>query len=389
MLKNEVLLIFGEDYGRHPHCLEHVINELLPYNTVLWIETIGMRSPRFTFYDFKRILQIIAKWIFSPRGRSSERYKDNLKILAPVMLPFTDWKIVRRINQIFATRKIKHEIKKRGLANPILITSLPSACDFAKKIEEKLTVYYCVDEFSLWPGIPFERVKSMENELIKKSDLIFATSSCLAESKKTIGKKTHLLTHGVNVNHFNLSSLPKKNRQRNKICYFGLIDERCDQELIAFIAQSLPDCLITIIGEVVARDTSFLRQHTNVIFEKRVGYDLLPTRIQDQDYFILPYCINELTNNINPSKIKEYLATGKPVISTALPEVIKLSDFLYIAENKEHFVKLLVHLMTGKLSYSSEPTLMYLKNNESWTAKASYFSDTIQNAILCNELIMK
>ena len=390
MLNNEILLVFGEDYGRHPHCLEHIINELLPNNTVLWIETIGMRSPRFSLYDMQRSLQILAKWIFGRKKTSAKDLDKNLKIIAPVMLPFTSLRAIRKINQVFTARKIKQEIKKRGLARPIFITSIPGVCDFAKKFQEKLTVYYCVDEFSLWPGIPHARVKMMEEELMSKSDIIFATSSALADSKKASGKETYLLTHGVDVKHFELNeTFYTANIWKKRICYFGLIDERCDQKLIAFLAHSLPDCLFTIIGEVTVADTFFLKKHSNVCFERRVSYEALPAKIKDQDYFILPYHINELTNNINPLKIKEYLATGRPVISTPLPEVVKLAKFLYVAGNQNDFVKIIKGLMSGEFIYSSSPTLQYLEDHETWKAKAAYFCQKMNKAILTKELSMQ
>ncbi|MBI2521713.1 MAG: glycosyltransferase [Bdellovibrio sp.] len=388
MMKNELLLVFGEDFGRHPHCLEHIIKELMPLNTVFWIETIGMRSPNFSFYDVKRILQLIYKWTLNRGKKNVNKANRNLKIIAPPMLPFTSWKLVRKINLFSVRRKIDKEIKRMGLSAPIVITSIPSACDFVKLFKEKLTVYYCVDEFSLWPGIPQDRVKRMERELIAKSDLIFATSSSLVRSKNSIGRETHLLTHGVDVNHFSLKIIKNKKKQK-KICYFGLIDERCDQKLIAFIAEALPECTITIIGEVVVPNTAILKKCSNIIFEKRVTYEELPDKIQDQDYFILPYHINELTNNINPLKIKEYLATGRPVVSTALPEVVKLAEFLYIAETPVEFVNLLQGLIQGTVVHSAQETHRFLVQNETWKAKANFFSNKMRDAMSSKELMMK
>ncbi|OFZ16178.1 MAG: hypothetical protein A2X86_13935 [Bdellovibrionales bacterium GWA2_49_15] len=388
MLKDETLLVFGEDYGRHPHCLEHIVNELAVSNNVFWVETIGMRSPRLTVYDMKRTAQLIFKWSIGQYNFISKQRNKNIKIISIPMLPYTSFKLIRRLNKFLICRKVRRELTKAGVARPILITSVPSVCDFVKIFDEKLTVYYCVDEFSLWPGISYDRIKAMESELLAKSDLIFTTSSRLTESKKTSGKVPHLLTHGVSLAHFSLPEQSNVEYSRKKICYFGLIDERCDQELLITLARAIPDALLTIIGEAVC-DISGLHKCSNIMFQGRVTYENLPGVIKDQDYFILPYYINELTENINPLKIKEYMATGRPVISTPLPEVVKLGAFVYIADSHEKFVYIIKGLITGLIVHTSTPALNYLKQNETWKSKATLMSAMIKKAMLSKELVMK
>jgi len=388
MLKNEVLIVFGEDYGRHPHCLEHLINEILAYNQVIWVETIGMRSPKISWYDFKRIFQILKKWIL-PREMGAHIETDkNLTVVSPFMLPFNSYRSVRFFNQFMVTRKVKNVLKNMYSHRPIVITSIPSTCDFIKKYEEKISVYLCVDEFSLWPGLPHELIKKMENELLKKTDVIFATSSALANSKRKFGKEVCLLTHGVNVAHFNLKKNNVTDGVERRVCYFGLIDDRCDQMLLAFLANSLPQCIFTIIGEVVASDISILRSCSNIIFEKRVAYNELPSKIANEDIFILPYHVNELTNNINPLKIREYMATGRPVISTPLPEVLLLREFLFVAESATDFVRIISELINGTTHFNPILTLNHLIENESWFMKANLFSDKIMAISLSNEMVM-
>ena len=95
------------------------------------------------------------------------------------------------------------------------------------------------------------------------------------------------------------------------------------------------------------------------------------------DIFILPYIRNQLSDNINPLKLKEYLSTGRPVIATDLPEIVKLEEYLLIAKNSEGFVSTIENLRNKKILHNTEIILQYIKENETWLAKSQILSEII------------
>jgi len=201
----------------------------------------------------------------------------------------------------------------------------------------------------------------------------------LAKNKKAGDRITQVITHGVNFSYFNLVKKPI-DPDSVKICYFGTFDERSDQEIIKYISQNLTETKIYIIGTREV-DVSMLNEMVNIIFLPKVKYDELPGLIKDMDFFILPYKINEFTININPLKLKEYLSTGRPVISTPLPEIVKLNEYLYVANNGEEFVNHIRKIIDGLVVHNYEKVITYVKENETWEKKAKIFSQLVLNKI--------
>ncbi|MGE5086238.1 MAG: glycosyltransferase [Bacillota bacterium] len=374
--KGQDFIVFGEDFGRHPHSLEHLLRPLFQDNRFVWVETIGLRSPKFSLYDLKRIAEKALGWFAPKQAQTARAVPETITIVSPFMIPFNKYAVIRKFNKWSVDRTVRKVLAEKNFQNIITVTSVPNACDYVGSFGERLTVFVCVDEFSLWPGLDYDLVRSMENKLLSKSDLVFATSQALVESKNNRRNETTLVTHGVEFNHFNIG--PKPMSKSLKICYFGLFDERSDQRIIAEIAKSLPDCQIEIIGKVVC-DVTALAVLGNIKFKGSVSYAELPHAIADVDIFILPYVRTELTNNLNPLKLKEYLSTGRPVIATALPEVAKLQEHLLLANNGQEFVARIEDIQHKRSGLNSARTLAWLQASETWNAKAALFSTTLQN----------
>lgn len=377
LIKNRNLIIFGEDFQRHPHALEHLLKPLFNENKFIWVETIGLRSPKFNIYDFKRIIEKIFKWTQKEQIIKNQA-PTNIVIVRPFMIPFNQFKIIRLFNKWSVNKSVSRTIKQNNFNNIISIASVPNAADYIGNYNEKLKIYFCVDEFSLWPGLDYDLVSKLEELLITKVDFVIATSSALVKSKIKPGKKTELIDHGVEFDHFNIG--PKlSHSNRLKICYFGLFDERNNQDILAEIAESLPTDQIDIIGTVVC-DNSNLIKYPNISFKGAIKYQLLPTVIDQYDVFILPYVENELTRNINPLKLKEYISTSRFIISTPLPEVIKFKEYISIGKNGNEFVSKINQFRNNQTDvnfFQPSKAIEYIKNNETWTIKAIKLSNLI------------
>lgn len=394
-IKGENFIIFGEDFARYPNPLEHMMRPLFSSNRFIWVETIGLRSPRISLYDLKRIIEKLKKWFGLKKIKDNNDNHDNhdnqtknlipesIIVLTPFMIPFTKLRLVRIFNRWNVLRLTKQALITHQMVNPITVVSVPNACDFIGAFSERLKVYYCSDEFSLWPGLDTRLVGKFEKKLIANADLIIATSKRLTETKSIPGKSTSLITHGVEFDHFNIG--PKRSHLIKtetilKLCYFGLFDERSDQDILKAIATTIPSCEIHIMGDVVC-NIKKLSSISNILFHGKISYQLLPSAIKEMDIFLLPYVRNELTNNINPLKLKEYLLTGRPVVATDLPEVVKFNQYLHLGKNSEEFISIIKGLQNQTQIEHSEEVIRYIKEHETWEAKARHFSLLIQTAI--------
>ncbi len=376
LISKKNIIVFGEDFARHPHSLEHLLRPLFLTNQFIWVETIGLRSPRLSLYDFKKITLKIFRWFSSNQKISKVTQKPNsIHIVAPFMIPYNQFSIVRRLNQFSVLRAVRKKMSELKFKADYTITSVPNSCDYVGNFGEKKVIYMCVDEFSLWPGLDFKMVSAMEKKLLKKADLVFATSTQLALSKSNQKSETILLTHGVDFEHFKLPE--KKNiSEVIKICYFGLFDERSDQSIIQYIAENVQNSEIYIIGNV-ACNVSQLAAYRNIFFTGSVEYRELPNKISDMDIFILPYVKNELTKNIHPLKLKEYLSTGRPVISTSIAEVVKLKDYVFVADSGQEFKNLIDKMRQNELDFDPQKSQTYVADTQTWKAKAIEFSEKI------------
>ena len=374
-------LVFSDDWGVHPSSCQHLFRHIAKTHKVLWVNTIGMRNPKPTFADFGKAVSKIARMFRGRDGQgNSGSIENGVVACQPFMLPFANWPGVRRFNTRSVVRKIRESLARLGLDNPILVTTVPNACDYVGKCGERKVIYYCVDDFSEWPGLEKDLVLRMEEDLIRKSDIMIATSEKLYRKLSTCGKPTFLLTHGVDVEFFGqevaaehplLNTIPKP-----RVGYFGLYDDRSDHELLSEVAQRMPDFSFVITGKV---ESDSLRQKRipNIYFTGAIPYGELPAMVKGWEALMLPYVINELTEAISPLKLKEYLATGKPIVSTPVPEVLKLKEYVIIAETAELWEGALRTSLLPLENGMEKPSSDFWKN-ETWGKKANRFLSNAQ-----------
>ena len=380
MIRGRDFIVFSDNWGRHPFSCQHIMEHFLPHNRLLWVNTIGMRKPRITLSDMKRSLEIIRSWLTT---RENDCLEANLTILNPVMFPYSTIPVIRELNRFSVIRAARAEIEKQCFRHPIFLTTLPNASDYLGAFDEVLDVYYCVDEFSEWPGVEKELVKEMEATLLEKADLVVAVSDELVKSKSKPYRDTYLLTHGVDVKHFQSSTdLSESNQMMRKmskpiIGFFGLIDERTDMDLLQMIVESRVKWSVVLIGKSII-DLTRLKKYDNFCHIGAVAYEDLPKYSSCFDACILPYKINKLSENINPLKLKEYLATGKPVVSTALPEAVKLQPFVNIGTSHQEIIEQLDRVLTNPHDCSLQIQCL---QSESWDSKANIFALWIEQAI--------
>lgn len=370
MVKGRDFIVFGEDFGRHAHCLEHLMKPLSQTNRIVWVQTAGMRAPNlFRFSDLIRSWSKIRAWF-----RSEKLQDGTIFVLSPVMIPLHGFKLIRKLNRCLVARALRRVCQKYGLHEPVFVTSIPTNADFID-LGFGLKVYYCVDEFGEWPGLPHNVVKAMETQLLHKADLVLATSEALQESRSGHNRNVRFFPHGVDLEHFRLSPsrLPLAASDTVTVGLFGLIDERIDVRVLEHLLNTDPNLRLRIIGRVVVKHPVFF--HPRVERIPQISYQKLPEYLNPIDIFILPYYENALTRNINPLKLREYLATGRPVVASPLPEVQKLKS-VFLAKDPREFLEIIQKLKVGQQKYSPVEALRELYPM-SWQHRAEEFSQIL------------
>jgi len=368
-------VVFGPDWGRHPSTSQHLFSELLDSNSVIWVETVGLRLPRLNLRDLRRSWQKLMDY-WTGRRRHAASAQPSLMVVCPLTLPFTQYHWVRRFNLWQIQRSVARACQRLGFVQHTLVVTAPSHCDVVGRLGERLSIFYCPDNYALWPGMNAQQVLRMEQELTERVDAIVAVSDYLGERFKASGKPVLVLTQGVNAAHF-ARSLPPQNSGRFEVVYFGMIDARLDLDLLVDLAQRLPQVVIRMIGPVLVNPAR-LRELPNVRLEPQVPFAVLPTSLTTADLFILPFMLNELSKSCSPLKIKEYLACGRPVVATAVPEVERLAPYVHVARDRTSFVQAISAASEGRLSFDAEAVKSMI-SREGWDAKAQEFMRFVES----------
>lgn len=223
----------------------------------------------------------------------------------------------------------------------------PMALEFSNKFIPALVVYDCMDELSAFKFAPVH-LKSLEQELLKISDIVFTGGRSLYEAKKHQHANIYPFPSSIDKNHFSkvrqIADTIRKETDvtKVKLGFYGVIDERFDANLIKEIAAARPHWQIEIIGPVVKIDERALPQNGNIKYLGSKSYQDLPQYMAGWDVALIPFLLNESTRYISPTKTPEYLAAGLPVVSTAIKDVINpyaINKLVQIGNNGPEFIK--------------------------------------------------
>jgi UDP-galactopyranose mutase len=203
----------------------------------------------------------------------------------------------------------------------------PMALDFTRHLRPLAVVYDCMDELSAFKGAP-ECLKHRERELFKTADLVFTGGQSLYEAKRDQHHSVYAFPSSIDREHFMQARTAiedpadQKDIPHPRLGFFGVVDERFDIELLDQAARSRPDWQFVIIGPVVKIDPESLPKRENIHYLGGKSYEELPSYIAGWDVALLLFAQNESTRFISPTKTPEYLAAGKPVVSTPIRDVV-------------------------------------------------------------------
>lgn len=352
---------------------------------MLWVNTIGMRLPRPNLYDLKRLLDKMGEWLSPCVSKAESEFMNGngVAVYSSVSTPINSVKLFRALNNRLLIRGIRRRMDLLDVREPILVTTVPNVADLVGHLGEKKVVYYCCDDFTLWPGVAKTVMEDMERVLLQKTDTILAVSAELQRNKRGRSCDTLLFPHGTDIGHFqqcNDPQVPVAERiaalQKPIIGYFGLLDERTDYDLLRTIALTRPKWTLALIGPIQAIPRH-LDALPNVHLMGKVPYCDLPAYAKGFDVCMMPYALNELTHNINPLKMKEYLATGKPVVSTPVAEAKRLAHALRIGHGPDGFIAAVEDALARGVTPEEETARAAALRGQSWEEKAEEFLQLI------------
>jgi glycosyltransferase involved in cell wall biosynthesis len=211
--------------------------------------------------------------------------------------------------------------------------------------DERAVVYDCMDELSKFRFAPTALV-DRERHLLTQADVVFAGGYKLSQSKARYHGNVHFFGCGVDVAHFATArsanlDVPREiaSLARPVVGYYGVIDERIDYDLLRTLASSLADVELVMVGPVVKVDPAELPQAENIHWLGQRQYAELPAHVKGFDVCLMPFAMNDATEYINPTKTLEYMAAGKPIVSTAVSDVVhNFTPVVAVARSPEEFV---------------------------------------------------
>ncbi|HYJ81879.1 MAG TPA: UDP-galactopyranose mutase, partial [Allosphingosinicella sp.] len=223
----------------------------------------------------------------------------------------------------------------------------PMMLPFSRQVEAAATVYDCMDELANFRFAPAELL-TLERELLASADVVFTGGYSLYEAKKGLHPNIHPFPSSVDRAHFGqaraIDSAPddQGSLPRPRFGFYGVIDERMDLEMVAAVADAHPEWSIVMVGPVVKIDPADLPHRANIHYLGNKKYEELPAYLGGWDVALMPFAINDSTKFISPTKTPEYLAGGRPVVSTPITDVIRHYgdlESVFIADGPEAFIK--------------------------------------------------
>jgi glycosyltransferase involved in cell wall biosynthesis len=377
------LLVFADDWGRHPSSCQYIVQHLLDGYEVYWVNTIGTRRPGLNLLTLRRGLGKLRQW--TRPALDPAALPPHLHVLNPPMWLWFRSRFDRFLNRRLLARALLPVVKT--LSTPCFaVTTIPIVADLIDVLPVQRWIYYCVDEYGQWPGLDRLALERMETRLIQTVDKLVAVSATLRDKIVQRGRPVSLVTHGVDLEFWAGGTDVKavadapgaqrvvselENIQRPLVLFWGVADPRMEISFVTRLAADLRRGTIVLVGPQCDCDPA-LKRTGQVVSLGVVPYEMLPSLAREAAVLIMPYADIPVTRAMQPLKLKEYLATGKPAVVRDLPATREWRDCLDLAATPEAFSNAVRLRLTTGLPDDQRRARGRLKA-ESWAAKARLF----------------
>ena len=393
MLQNRSIICFGgEDWWyHHPHSKAHLMRKFARAgNKVIFVNSISMGLPSLGHKDLlPRIKRKLGS--YSKLARQTE---EGITVVSPASLPFFGSAAARTINRRALSAQIGRLARTRGLSKPILWIAIPTAAEMIGTLDESAVVYHVSDKYdanTMDHATDPALIRRLHEHAIDAADLVFYSGRKLfdeATRGATRGRdRSYLLEQGVDFDHWRhvgngkVSVASEIERiPRPRLGYFGAIEPwLVDQELIKRAARERPEWQWVFIGNK-SRGLE-IEGLSNTHFLPPVPYPDLPAYAAGFDVCVLPWETEQsFTSYGSAIKVREYLATGKPVVISPLPEYEPMKDVLRIARTRDDFIALVEDALRESDSEAPRKRQAAVAGG-TWDARAEWVSGLIEDVL--------
>ena len=390
MLHDKSIICFGgEDWWyHHPHSKNHLMRRFARAgNKVIFVNSISMGLASVKSKDLvPRITRKLKS--YAKLARTTE---EGITVVSPAVIPFFGSRVATIANRRLLPAQIAGLARRRGLSNPILWIAIPTAVEVIGRLNESLVIYHVSDKYdanTMDHATDPAFIRSLHERAIEAADLIFYSSrKLLAEATRGL-ERSHLLEQAVDFDHWSKISCggvriaaEVEKIPRPRIGYFGAIEPwLIDQQLIKQAAHERPDWNWIFIGNK-SRGLE-IESLPNVHFLPPVSYQDLPNYAAGFDVCVLPWSTDvPFTSYGSAIKVREYLASGKPVVIAPLPEYESMSEVLRIGRNRDQFLELVDEALCEDGAAQAQSRQDAVRDG-TWDARAEWVSDLIEQALM-------
>jgi glycosyltransferase involved in cell wall biosynthesis len=335
------IIYFGNDWSAENRTSSHHVAEGLATRAcVLYVDSPGLRAPKANGRDLRKLCRKLMS-----AARRPQRVGDRMWRMSVPQIPFRRLPFVRQLNVALGRLLVKRALRHLGFGRTISWFAVPHPGFLANAFGEAAVIYYCIDDYAALPDVDARAVAEMDAHLTHQADQVFVASSRMLEAKRRLKPSTVLSPHGVDVALFRTASDPllaiapaARSLPRPVIGFYGLIEEWIDLDLIADLARRRPRWTFLMIGRL-AVDAGPLKALPNVVFAGPQPYRSLPNWARAFDVAIIPYRLTRQVVNSAPLKLREYLATGIPVVAVPAPEIERHAGLVRLARGPEQFIR--------------------------------------------------
>jgi glycosyltransferase involved in cell wall biosynthesis len=380
-----VIIYFGTDWaGANRTSSHHVARWLAERYRMVYFECPGLRAPGASGGDAKRLWDKLRSILAPPR-----RPAEGVTVRTLLQLPLHGSALVRWVNARLLGFQVRRALRAERIAQGVpRITwfSVPHVGMLAGTLNERLSIYYCVDDYAAFPGVAADGLRAMDAQLTRAADLVFVTSDTLLDDKRRIARAVHHAPHGVDVSHFAAAAGPRREAPsdlptgRPIIGYFGLVAEWIDLDLVDALAGRHPEWQFVLIGRI-AVPTGDLPVRDNILFLGGKPYEQLPDYGAWFDVAIIPYRLTQQVLHANPIKLREYIAMQKPIVAVDTPNIRQLVPLVEIATDLDAWDAALSCALAHPVPHPGAAAQQHAAAEMSWTTRLGAVERTVLAAL--------
>lgn len=322
-----------------------------------------------------------------------EKINENLYVLTPFywipsLLKYkAGIQFFNYVNSIILTNLISSIARRLKFINPILILAHPRQASLLGKFGEKLSIYDCADNFPNFQTNKNMRdfYSAMERKILERADIVFVSATNLMEKFKSTNRNVYLVPNGVDIDHFSCNrSDPRippdmESIKHPVIGFVGTIAAWVDLDSIGYIAGSHPEWSVVLIGPVVT-DVTKLKKYANIFLLGEKDYSVLPDYIKLFDVCLIPFKVNNLTHFVDPVKLYEYSAMGKPAVATNLKSLRDYKSICRLSMNFEDFVKNIQEGLAENSEKDMQRRIEFAQRN-TWESRITRIKEIVSEAL--------